>query len=627
MKISSVYITKNEEKNIIKSIQSYKNIVDEIIVVDTGSTDNTIEVCKQYGCKIYNYKWDNDFAKARNYAISLCNNDIILFLDADEYFFEILTQDKKDKIIQIFAENSCDAIGCLETDIDKNTEIVHHTSYAYKFFRKSKDLRFEGKIHESLRHSERELNIILTDEFQIIHTGYSSDIILSKVKRNLEILNSIEDKKIMDFYYLGRENLSLQNYAEGEKNFGLFFQSKDVKKILHSNNLAYMAYFYKLIIMEHMPDEYSKKDMLNWLFTAKEEFPYIPEIYYNLGKMYFQFDVKIAEKYFKEAIKKNEEFIGKHYEINNFPEFQPKIYYYLSLIYLYQDKKDEAIQKAIVACMLNTKDKQNFGLLLHLLNRIKTKENIDLIQKIYRPKTKEDYEFITSCLANTNLYKEFVYFANIYNQQFNGGNDCLYYAMMLTENYEIALDSLSHFDNEKKNFIATVVILFANSSELLEKYFETISDEYIDILNVLVRNDFTINVDTQKLTNVICKLLNYGVIIPKVIIDYLVNNLEDNQILQIINTLENNNEYIQALEFLQKFVNCKNKKSKEIISEYLFLLYMNKNYNEFVQTYSKYCNYNVQGKLLNLIRNKLLTKENIKIKNKLQKRVKEYAKI
>ena len=64
--LSLCMITKNEEKNISRCLDSIKDIVDEIIIVDTGSTDKTIEIAKSYGANIYHYEWNKDFSKARN---------------------------------------------------------------------------------------------------------------------------------------------------------------------------------------------------------------------------------------------------------------------------------------------------------------------------------------------------------------------------------------------------------------------------------------------------------------------------------------------------------------------------------------------------------------------------------
>ena len=97
-------------------------------------------------------------------------------------------------------------------------------------------MRYKGTIHEFLTNPQGELRIHLTDEIQLIHTGYSSEVSRSKVERNLEILNQIKNKNTMDYFYLGRENLSLQNYEQADENFKLFFESQDYDKQIKTNN-------------------------------------------------------------------------------------------------------------------------------------------------------------------------------------------------------------------------------------------------------------------------------------------------------------------------------------------------------------------------------------------------------
>ena len=82
--IALCMIARNEEQHIQRAIDSVKSFVNEIIVVDTGSEDNTRTVAQQCGATVYDFKWENDFAKARNFAISMTKSDWIIVLDADE---------------------------------------------------------------------------------------------------------------------------------------------------------------------------------------------------------------------------------------------------------------------------------------------------------------------------------------------------------------------------------------------------------------------------------------------------------------------------------------------------------------------------------------------------------------
>ena len=87
-RISQCMIVKNEEKNIEKALSWGKGVVSEQIVVDTGSTDRTVELAEKMGAKVYHFEWIDDFSAAKNFAISKAKYEWIALLDADEYFSE-----------------------------------------------------------------------------------------------------------------------------------------------------------------------------------------------------------------------------------------------------------------------------------------------------------------------------------------------------------------------------------------------------------------------------------------------------------------------------------------------------------------------------------------------------------
>ena len=82
--ISACMMVKNEEAFLPRCLESIKDVVDEIIVVDTGSTDRTAEIAKSYGAKVYHHPWENNFSKHRNQSISYATGDWIFILDGDE---------------------------------------------------------------------------------------------------------------------------------------------------------------------------------------------------------------------------------------------------------------------------------------------------------------------------------------------------------------------------------------------------------------------------------------------------------------------------------------------------------------------------------------------------------------
>ena len=90
--ISVCMIVKNEEHRLARCLDSLKHIADEIVIVDTGSMDDTKQLAAQYTDKIYDFPWINDFAAARNFAFSKCSCDYIYSADADEALDEVNMQ-------------------------------------------------------------------------------------------------------------------------------------------------------------------------------------------------------------------------------------------------------------------------------------------------------------------------------------------------------------------------------------------------------------------------------------------------------------------------------------------------------------------------------------------------------
>ncbi|MBN1183730.1 MAG: glycosyltransferase family 2 protein, partial [Bacteroidales bacterium] len=86
--ISVCLIVKDEERFLENCLKNVKDIADEIIIVDTGSTDNTVAIAKKYTDKVYFHTWENSFCKARNQALQYASGDWIFQIDADEEFMK-----------------------------------------------------------------------------------------------------------------------------------------------------------------------------------------------------------------------------------------------------------------------------------------------------------------------------------------------------------------------------------------------------------------------------------------------------------------------------------------------------------------------------------------------------------
>lgn len=211
-KISLCMIVKNEEKYIGNCLKSVCDLVDEIIIVDTGSTDKTKQICKKYTDKIYDYKWINDFADARNFSFSKATCDYIMWLDADDILKE---NDRiKFKKLKENLHNIKNDFISMEYDyaFDENGN-PQLTFRRNRIVKKSINPVWTGFIHEVI-----DINI---------NDAYQSDIVVTHTKshdigdRNLRIF---EVKKNEGVEFSNRETLY---YAKE-----LYYNSRYVEAII-----------------------------------------------------------------------------------------------------------------------------------------------------------------------------------------------------------------------------------------------------------------------------------------------------------------------------------------------------------------------------------------------------------
>lgn len=192
MKLSVALIVKNEEYCLDRCLESVKD-ADEIVVVDTGSTDKTIDIAKEYTDKIYHFAWIDDFAQARNYALSKCTGNWILTMDADWVLHNTIEEVKQ-------AVNG----DSVRVKLIASSGGFHFLPVLFK-----KGLLYEGKVHEALLCND-------TRDSNLEITYYPNKNKLPD--RNLKILLTME-KTPRVLFYLGKEYLDLGQYENAVKSF------------------------------------------------------------------------------------------------------------------------------------------------------------------------------------------------------------------------------------------------------------------------------------------------------------------------------------------------------------------------------------------------------------------------
>ncbi|MBO6209948.1 MAG: glycosyltransferase family 2 protein, partial [Schwartzia sp.] len=204
MRISACYIVKNEAARLSRSLASLSDAVDEIVVVDSGSSDDTIKIAEQYGARVFSVPWRDDFSAARNASLEKATGDWILVVDADEYFPDGMAGNIR-RVVGRYGKET-DLLMFLRRELDEDAGKVLLDSYVPRLLRRVEGLAYEGAIHEEPRqHGEtiRRMAAVPGDELMMMHTGYSATLSRAKGERNLALLKKeLESGQPRDSIYM-----------------------------------------------------------------------------------------------------------------------------------------------------------------------------------------------------------------------------------------------------------------------------------------------------------------------------------------------------------------------------------------------------------------------------------------
>lgn len=304
MKISACYMVKNEYKNIARSIDSVRLAADEIIVVNTGSTDGTCELARQCGARVLDFAWCDDFSAPRNYALEQATGDWIIFLDADEYF--IHPEGVRTAIERTIGENSAlDAILIQRINIEETTGENLGISTDLRIMRRAANLRYSGIIHEQLTDTARpgeQINFVVADEaLAAYHTGYSASVNPDKNRRNLALLEreaELYGHTPKHDYYGAECYFGLHDYPRAI-NLALAVLATDFDVVGGRKKM------YHIIIESLRQLHADPHAMLETAKRAIADFPEVPEFYAEAGMVLLAVDAyQDARAFFTTAIAK-----------------------------------------------------------------------------------------------------------------------------------------------------------------------------------------------------------------------------------------------------------------------------------------------------------------------------------
>ena len=317
-------IVKNEAANLARCLSSVEGWVDEIIVLDTGSTDRTVEVAKTLGAQVHHFDWQNDFAAARNEALKYAKGEWILVLDGDETLargiISLLKPVLQGSSIQGISGNDLLLISFMRLEVNARQSPY---SLVSRLFRNHPDIRFRRPYHETVDDSIAELmqrepawQAISLPNVGIHHTGYQQAAIAAQDKFN-------RAQGIMEAYLADHPNdpyicnkLGALYGQMGNWRKGIELLTRGIQAAQVDMMTTYELHYHLGLAYRHL----KQWDQANTHYLTAMQQRIMPQLklgaYINLGgllKLQGQLDEAIAV--FETAIKIAPDFAIAHYNL------------------------------------------------------------------------------------------------------------------------------------------------------------------------------------------------------------------------------------------------------------------------------------------------------------------------
>lgn len=309
-------IVKNEEISLSSCLNSVKNFVDEMIVLDTGSTDNTVKIATELGAKVYHFQWNDNFAEARNEALQYVIGDWILVLDADE----VLTPEIIPTIQKAIANENNLVVNLLRHEVGS---ISSPYSLLSRLFRKHSQVKFSRPYHamiddsvEELIKTENHWQIVNLSEIAIKHYGYQPNVIISKNKteKAKKAMESYLSKNPKDAYVASK--LGALYLQIGQENKGIKLLKTAIKSNLADAPVLFELYY-------HLANALNKQGDFNHAIKYYQKAiaqPILEKIklgvYNNLASLYQRKgDFENAVKFYEITIKIEPNFALGYYNL------------------------------------------------------------------------------------------------------------------------------------------------------------------------------------------------------------------------------------------------------------------------------------------------------------------------
>ncbi|MFS0688511.1 glycosyltransferase [Sporosarcina sp. 179-K 8C2 HS] len=364
--LSICIIMKNEEKVLERCLDSISGIADEIVIVDTGSNDDSKKIAYRYTDKIFDFKWENDFSKARNYAASKAKGDWIFVIDADEYVdrtaFRKLKTDlvKNPPIYNIIAFQIVSFVG----ERGQNTSLNYHE----RLYRNDGTITYRRSIHEWLMHKDPAMERRGFIDFELYHSGYMSNTrkLKNKTNRNLTILLDNKCKEPIDYFYIGNE---YRNLDDLDKAIYFYQKAYKLKPDFDKDWVVKLL----LYLSEALHQNDRDNEAMEILLACEEIYPRLVDFKYYKGAIYFKKQLyEKARAVFEDILLQKDNLIAE--TSIDFMELLPLEF--LGEIYEIENELQKAVQSYSKALALNEASDELWKKLISLLGKYSSLEEL-----------------------------------------------------------------------------------------------------------------------------------------------------------------------------------------------------------------------------------------------------------
>ncbi|WP_158602417.1 glycosyltransferase [Cohnella endophytica] len=493
--LSLCMIVKNEERVLSRCLDSVRDFVDEIIIIDTGSTDRTKEIAAQYTNHIFDFEWVKDFAAARNEAIRRATSKWILVLDADEYiersdgvalrpFLSSLNTRKKFALSVPVLSLTGESGNVLEAEVAR-------------IFPANKGIYFHRPIHEQLTCDSGKLPLYKYD-LRIYHSGYTPEVLQekNKSKRNLEIFEKLKESgkmKQYDYYTLGNEYKVIKEYQKAIECYEKAFSNLNPELSYYKRCLIGLIDCYIALNMLQEAYNHIEKHLSRW--SRYPEYHTIKALvlnelgFYDKGRIESEKAIRIAEN----GSNGDEEYwlISPDYG---------GVFPYQNLVEYYYRKQDIHQSVFYLSKILNERPNHFYTLyrLVTLLSQSESTQSIvSLMNKLYPKQTNQDL-FLLLCaslkLADHGLSEHYL------SAMVSAGHDIgthshLRYAILkrdrsLFDQYRVNSPDIVHVDHVMPELLAA---LLWNDTEYLPANTEVQAVQFLhSFINTSIQGDKSI---------------------------------------------------------------------------------------------------------------------------------------